>query len=481
MTARRPDGVAVVSVIAAACVAAGCGPRELPPLGEVVVVVDTDLPVPRVVSELRVDVHAADGAWLDARALARPDPRDWPASFSLQAADDARERVVVVRVRVHGPRVRDYLGPARLVVGGVDVTPPTEPVPALAVDRLVMVRLRPGERGRVRLTLRAACAGIPARMDAPAFRACVDGEGELVALEEAPLEPSLETPTTSEVGTASRTPCPTPGRAGARCVEGGAFVLGESDVSVVPDPKLPLSPERVVRVGSFEIDRDEVTVARYRDALARGFSPPEAPRASEGPIGADPKTACAYSVAFEGREEYALTCVTWPTARALCAFSGGDLPSEAQWEYAATSAGRAGKAQFPWGDDPPDCERAVYGRLELASLPGSCQERGTGPLPVFTRGAPTAPGDVSAIGVRGLAGGVSEWTRDVAAPYDAPCWRLRSQDPGCAGSVQDAHVVRGGSWGAPPIAARGASRLQSTGSSALVGFRCVYPVSPGGP
>lgn len=471
-------GLAAASAAASAAVT-GCGARELPPLGEVLVVVDTDLPVPRVVSELRVDVYGEDGAWLDARAIARPDPRDWPASFSVQASDDARDRVVAIRVRAHGPRVRDYRGAARLVAGGVDVTPPTEPLPSLAVDRLAMVRLRPGERGRLRLVLRAACAGAPAVVDPPR-KTCVDRDGETIDVAVSPLEAGFDTPTASEVGSASRTPCPAGTRDGARCLEGGAFVLGESDVSVVPDPRLPLSPERVVRVATFAIDRDEVTVARYRDALARGFVAPEPPGASEGDVGADPKTACSYSEAPRGREGYALTCVSWPTARAFCKFMGGDLPGEAQWEYAATSAERTGKAQFPWGDEPPDCGRAVYGRLELAGFPGSCQERGLGPLPALVAGAPSAPGDVSAAGVRGLAGGVSEWTRDAASAYDAPCWRGSGQDPGCAGGADDARVVRGGSWGAPPIAVRGASRLSSSGTSALVGFRCVYPVTTAG-
>ncbi len=148
--------------------AAACGPRELPPLGEVVVVVDTDLPVPRVASALRIDTYAADGTWLESRDLARRDPRDWPASFSVQATDDERERDVVIRLRVHGTQMRDVLAGPRLVVDGRDVTPAVEPVPALTVDRLLLVRLRPGERGRVRVVARASCAGIPSRLSKPA-------------------------------------------------------------------------------------------------------------------------------------------------------------------------------------------------------------------------------------------------------------------------------------------------------------------------
>jgi formylglycine-generating enzyme required for sulfatase activity len=78
--------------------------------------------------------------------------------------------------------------------------------------------------------------------------------------------------------------------------------------------------------------------------------------------------------------------------------------------------------------------------------------------------------------VRGLAGGVSEWTRDVAARYDAPCWSARSSwlDPVCEGGGNEAHVVRGGGWGGTPIAVRSVARFSSASQTSLVGFRCAY-------
>jgi formylglycine-generating enzyme required for sulfatase activity len=454
----------------------GCAPGELPPFGEAVVEVDTDLPVPLVASRLRVDTFADDGTWLDARDVALPDPRDWPASFSVQAADDVAPRRAILRLRVYGERVRDYRGARRVVQGGADVTPRAEPAPELAVDRLVAFDLVPGQRGRLRVVARGACAGVPSAIDPPARRTCVDEGRASELLEPSPLEPEAAPPTPTAAGTVARTPCPPATDPRRVCVEGGAFVLGTDDVSVVPDPALPLSPERVVRLSTFAIDRDEVTVGRYREG-SRGFSPAEPPTANEGELGATPDAACTFSEAPRGRESYALTCLPWATARAWCQRQGGDLPTEAQWEYAATSAGRRGKVAFPWGDEAPRCGQAVYGRLTLAGFPGACEAKvGAGPLPVFTADAPTAPEDVSAAGVRGLAGGVSEWVRDVAAPYRAPCWDRPSVDPVCDGPVPNAHIVRGGGWAGPPINARSTARLGSTRATALVGFRCVYPV-----
>lgn len=461
-------------------VSLACGPRTLPPLGEALVVVDTDGAVPRVVSRIRVDTYAADGAWLDARDIALPDVRDWPASFSVQAKDDTRVREVLVRVRGFGERTRTYRGAARLVVDGVDTTPPQEPEPSLAIDRLVRLRLVPGERGRAVVVLRVACAGVPSELGEAVVSAktCLvpsgAADGRLEGLETLALEPTMDVPRESLVGTAARTSCPAPSDASRVCLEGSSFVLGRDEVAVVPDPRLPLSPERVVRVTSFVMDRDEITVARYREALARGFVAPEPVGVTEGPLGETAATTCSFSTAPLGREPFALSCVPWATARAFCRDAGGDLPTEAEWEYAATSANRPGKTEFPWGDDTPTCADAVYGRLPLAGFPGACEATlGRGPRPLDE--GITASRDLTPGGVRGLAGGLSEWTRDTPSRYDGPCWSsARAADPSCEGDATSPHVVRGGAWAGTPISLRGTGRLEGTQPSSFVGFRCVY-------
>lgn len=464
-------GAARALILAASL--AACASRELPPLGEAVVVVDTDLPVPRVASGLRVDTYATDGTWLESRDIARRDPRDWPVSFSVQATDDVRERDLLVRVRVHGEAMRDVVGGPRLVTGDRDVTPATEPEPALTVDRLLLVHLRPGERGRATIVARASCAGIVPRLDPVALASCIEGEGTLEPVGVAPLEPDLSTPSSTLAGSAVGRPCPGPLARGRTCVEGGAFVLGADDVELVPDVSLPAVPQRVARLGTFAVDDDEVTVGRYRDALAHGFVAPEAPGVTEGDLGTTVDTACSFSAAPRGREEHALSCVSWRTARAYCTFLGGDLPTEAQWEYVATTAGRPGKTTYPWGDDAPDCTRAIYGRLRLADIPGRCETVGTGPRPVSVNGILEAPGDVSAALVRGLGGGVAEWTRDTPAPYTAPCWS--GVDPTCDDPAAGEHVIRGGSWASTAISLRSTARTATSKATSFIGFRCVYP------
>jgi formylglycine-generating enzyme required for sulfatase activity len=171
------------------------------------------------------------------------------------------------------------------------------------------------------------------------------------------------------------------------------------------------------------------------------------------------------------REDYALTCIEPDVARAFCMFEGGDLPSEAQWEYAATAATPAVRRDYPWGDDAPSCERAVYGRTPLSGLPGACESFGKGP-----RSIAESINDKTPLGIVGMGGGVAELTRDGYAAYDEPCWiDAPIREPVCANYMQG-RIARGGSWVTPPSPAmRSSARVgPAVEGKSFVGFRCVY-------
>ena len=91
-----------------------------------------------------------------------------------------------------------------------------------------------------------------------------------------------------------------------------------------------------------------------------------------------------------GREDWPLNCITWEGAQRICRAFGGDSPTEAQWEYAASAAGRAAETIYPWGNDSPRCVGACSGQdpdlpcheAVIARFSDGCVATGFGPLPV---------------------------------------------------------------------------------------------------
>jgi formylglycine-generating enzyme required for sulfatase activity len=409
-----------------------------------------------------------------------------------------------------------------LEADGTDRTPRFEPQPGVTIDRLALVPLSPGEVHRVTLVLRGACAGSMARLgtleqpiDWDAAETCVSAEREQTPLATAA---SHDGPVVEQlVGSFGMSDdCDSePDSSDVVCIPSGPLLLGDPQFSASLPPHRTV-PERVARISRFWIDRTEVTVGRFRTALDDGMDKPHKNELDANPLkmAESLKEAlyalpllCSWSDELKQREDLGIACISWNAARAFCRFAGGDLPTEAQWEYAATAARRPNEVIYPWERDvhvPPTCTQAVWGRLgsvdelsqwysnafiELGNgVSGECLSAGFGPLSV-TRSEEL--GDVTPLGIVGMAGGLSEWVLDAAYPYDHPCWRSASiDDPSCVMEDPPATAVRGGSWvhwrsGISGVARGYKPKKRPTGAgsdshrpSSYLGFRCAYGARP---
>jgi iron(II)-dependent oxidoreductase len=129
--------------------------------------------------------------------------------------------------------------------------------------------------------------------------------------------------------------------------------------------------------------------------------------------------------------------VNWYEADAYCRWAGRRLPTEAEWEMAASAEPASGggirqvKRLFPWGDEPPTPERAnlewrAMGCIEVDALPA---------------------GD-SAFGCRQMIGNTWEWTATDFGPYPgfSPGPYKEYSEPWFG----DHKVLRGGCWTTRP-------------------------------
>ena len=124
--------------------------------------------------------------------------------------------------------------------------------------------------------------------------------------------------------------------------------------------------------------------------------------------------------------------MNWYEAEAYCAWAGRRLPTEAEWEMAASAEPFSGgvsarKRLFPWGDSPPErrhanLDAAAGGVIDVTALP---------------------QGD-SAFGCRQMVGNTWEWTDDRFWPY--PGFVMDPYREYSAPWFGDRRVLRGGCW-----------------------------------
>jgi formylglycine-generating enzyme required for sulfatase activity len=443
-------------LLALALLSCGSHERTVTP-GQIVLYVDTDAPVPSpggppaLFDRVRIEVFEP-GASEPCGACVN--------TFDLDA-DLLRQKKasigVAPRENTDGYRARVRLYLRTLTTGDGD------PDPTATID--VTVRLPPiAAEGKVELT-------VPLH---------VDDVGVPVGSPETPVAPIAGAPAASEVGAwsgAQRVPCAGDPKPDEACVPGGAFWIGTEDTVIDALPGQDALGPHLVVMSPFFLDKTEVTVAAAR---AAGGAPQPWTGSSAGN---DVLDYCTFTRAPGPHENFPANCLSWAEARKICKARGKDLPTEAQYEYAAS--GLAGH-RYVWGEDAPECADAVWGRSGYGAFAAIAPCR-----PDTPPGGPTDVGsgardrlELPTGVILDLAGNVSEWALDDWNRHDGKCWASPGlySDPLCRGSSPDglAHPVRGGEW---LVTAGQITRSERVGAILLLltpetGFRCARAGGP---
>ncbi len=294
-------------------------------------------------------------------------------------------------------------------------------------------------------------------------------------------------------------------------VPGGTFRMGSEEFYEEE------RPVREVTVDPFSIDEHQVTVAEFRRFVkATGYvTVAEQPLDPSAYPGADPGDLVPGSLVFHpttgpvdlrdvrnwwsympgaqwrhpegpdstlhGRERHPVTQVAFADAAAYAAWVGKELPTEAEWEFAAR--GGLEQARFTWGD-----EFAPKGKMMANTWQGEFPWQnllhdgyaGTSPVKSFPP---------NGYGLYDMAGNVWEWTADTfganggavehacCAPDAAHTMDESTAHPDTADEIAR-KVIKGGSHLCAPnycLRYRPAARQSETidTSTGHLGFRCV--------
>jgi iron(II)-dependent oxidoreductase len=234
---------------------------------------------------------------------------------------------------------------------------------------------------------------------------------------------------------------------------GGTVTIGTDDRSAPYDNE---RPRHAVHLAPFRIGATAVTNAEYARFMEDGgYDRPElwteagwkwkeeaglvAPQFWER--GADGWTARGMDRTAPLDPLRPVCHVCWYEADAYARWAGGRLPTEHEWEAAASWDPATGTARaYPWGDEAPTVLDANLDQLAF----------GTAQVGAYPR-------NVSPIGCHGMIGDVWEWTSSDFAPYPGyatfpyPEYSEVFFGP-------DYKVLRGGSWATRPGAIRNTFR-----------------------
>jgi sulfatase modifying factor 1 len=229
-------------------------------------------------------------------------------------------------------------------------------------------------------------------------------------------------------------------------VPSGAFTMG----SEIGDADVNERPVHDVWLSGFWTDRYEVTNAQYRSCVHAGKC--QRPAYDKSNTRGDYFVNSRY-------DDHPVIFVSADDATAYCQWVGKRLPTEAEWEKAASWDWRSGtKFIWPWGNAFDD-SKVRDGERDDTFRVGKHPE-GASPYCAMD-----------------MAGNVLEWTADW---YDEDYYKISSDSNPKGPSQGSGRVVRGGTWWDTQTDLRTTRRRYKPANAreAYLGFRCALDYSP---
>ena len=251
-------------------------------------------------------------------------------------------------------------------------------------------------------------------------------------------------------------------------IKGGNFIFG-NDNGLERE-----RPEQEVIVQSFLIDKNLVTVNDFRNFVTSTNYKSEAEKFGNAIVFID--SINTWKLIDGASWEYPLgnsnplafdnhpvTQVSWNDALAYCEFCDKTLPTEVQWEYAASERGQKKNQLFYWGNE------LVINNKYMCNTWASGYPNSIGFQDGFKYTSPVGYYGANSLGIFDMAGNVWEWCYNWHLPYVGSNQIFPTELQGKA--------QRGGSFLCNPNYCHGfrlSARSATSPESSLfhVGFRC---------
>ncbi|MEG4351816.1 ergothioneine biosynthesis protein EgtB [Microcoleus sp. LAD1_D5] len=238
-------------------------------------------------------------------------------------------------------------------------------------------------------------------------------------------------------------------------IPGGEFYMGSDAAEALDNER----SRHLCYLEAYSIDRYPVTCGQYGNFMeSGGYQNPDWWSADGWKwLQGEAVSRPLYWSENPAFHNHPVCGVSWYEAEAYCNFIGKRLPSEAEWEKAASwDATNQTYRIYPWGEEPPNGSLCNHGN-NIAN---------TSPVDAFPKGA-------SAIGCYDMLGNVWEWTAstfDAYPGFESYPYRGYSQ----VYFDGEHRVLKGGSWATFPQALRSSFRnwYYPGVRQIIAGFRC---------